>query len=140
MRYLARKLGYAGGQSELDQAVTDQYADIVTDLLNDMVNVHFETERSRKAVLDKKMQTETMPKFLQIFEKRLTENNGFLAGNSLSYADVSIIQKLFHLKSLLIQPTGILNNWVCLFSCTCFQLWSGLTRRGEKLFSKTSHI
>ena len=122
MRYLARKLGYAGGQSELDQAITDQYADVVSDLVNEMVKTYFESDPTKKADLEKKMETETMPKYLGIFEKRLTENNGFLAGNSLSYADVSIIQILFHLKSFLIQPTGILNNWVCLFSCTCFQL------------------
>ena len=91
MRYLARKYGYAGGQSELEQAITDQYADVVTDLVNELVKAHFESDPTRKADLQTKLQTEVMPRYLTIFEKRLAENNGFLSGDRLSYADVRLI-------------------------------------------------
>ena len=61
----------------------------VTDILNEIVKVHFEKDEARKKELEGKLQTETIPNNLKIFEKQLAENNGHLGGSSLNYADVS---------------------------------------------------
>ena len=62
----------------------------ITDLLNEMVRVHFEQDEARKKESETKLQTETLPNNLKIFDKHLTENNGHLGGSSLNYADVSL--------------------------------------------------
>lgn len=64
------------------------YADQVTDLINELLKVHFESDQARKAELEKKLQTETLPNNLKLFEARLDKNNGYLSGKTLTYADV----------------------------------------------------
>lgn len=94
LRFLARRLGYTGGSSDLEQAITDQYADLTTDLVTELTKVHFEKDEAKKAELATKLANETLPAQLALFEKRLGENKGFLSGNSLSYADFYLFTTL----------------------------------------------
>ena len=49
------------------------YVDQVTDLLNEMVKVHFESDETKKAEIMAKFQDEILPKHLTIFETKLNQ-------------------------------------------------------------------
>ena len=55
----------AGG-SELEQAEVDMYGDQVSDLLNELIKVHFESDEKRKEAANTKLQTETVPNSLKV--------------------------------------------------------------------------
>jgi prostaglandin-H2 D-isomerase / glutathione transferase len=65
------------------------YVDQVTDFLNQLVKVHYETDEVKKAELAAKLQTEVIPTHMKIFETKLTQTNtGHLVGASLTLADI----------------------------------------------------
>ncbi|MCH1932657.1 glutathione S-transferase family protein, partial [Shewanella sp. A25] len=85
-RYIARKNGLCGSTEEEDLDI-----DITVDTLEDMrkkIIVHYyqpDSEQRNKEL--KKAAEEAAPFFLKIFEKQLEENNGYLVGGKLTWAD-----------------------------------------------------
>ena len=93
-RFLARRFNLAG-QGEYEQALVDMYADQVSDLINELVKAHFESDESRKEQLNAKVQSETLPNSLRLFEQRLAQTGtGYLVGNGLTYADLHLFATL----------------------------------------------
>ena len=64
----------------------------MSDLLTELAKSHWEKDEHKKKELSEKLHNETVPNFMKMFEKRLTENHGHFAGSGITYADVS----LFH--------------------------------------------
>jgi len=85
------------------------YVDQVTDLLNEMVKVHFESDEAKKAEITAKFQGEILPKHLTIFETKLNQtNSGYLVGNNLTFADLFLMNILERLGD---KKEEILNNF-----------------------------
>jgi len=83
-RFIAREVGLAG-RNNLECAQADEAVDALTDLMNAMGQAFFSKDEEKM----KKYQTETLPNGLACLEKRLCSRGGqFLAGNSLTWADV----------------------------------------------------
>nr|UOU03288.1 glutathione S-transferase sigma 1-2 [Brachionus rubens] len=90
-RYLARKFGLAGKGDE-EQAQVESYGDQCTDLMNELVKIHFETDENRKGELRKKFTEETLPKMLKLFEGLIIKNgSGYLAASGLTWSDIYLV-------------------------------------------------
>ena len=122
-RFLAKRFGLAG-RDEFEQAFADMYADQVTDLLNEFVKVHFEKCETRKKEMCEKLHTDILITNMRLFESRLSSNNGYLSGDSLTYADVIYILSL----SLFFLP-GSNFNVFSFQSSICIVLSSGWPKR-----------
>lgn len=90
-RFLAREFNLSG-KTFLDEAKADMIVDLVTDLLNSVVEALLkEKDETRKAMLIKKNKTEILPKGLEMLEKILADNGGqFFVGSSLTWADIVV--------------------------------------------------
>lgn len=87
-RYLARQFGL-DGKTPIQKAEVDMYADQITDMVNDMVAIHHETDEARKKALEEKMQNEKMPSYMKSLEVRLAKNGtGYFVGDSLTWVDL----------------------------------------------------
>jgi len=87
-RFLAKRLGLAGS-NDIEHAQVDMYADQVHDLLNEIARASFEKDEERKKSAMEKLETETFPKNLCIFETQLAKNgSGYLVGPGLTWADL----------------------------------------------------
>jgi glutathione S-transferase len=63
-----------------------------------MVKIHLEADAAKKAELRAKLDEEIFPNSLKTFEQRLIENgSGYLAGSSLTYADLHLFNMLDYL-------------------------------------------
>ena len=93
-RYLSRKLDLAG-KGEKEQAEVDMYADQISDLLNEMVRAHFESDAKRKEELGARLQTEVVPNNMKILEARLGQTgSGYFAASGLTYTDLYLVSVL----------------------------------------------
>ena len=82
---MARKFNLAG-TTDLEQAEVDMYADQVSDLLNEAVKVHFESDSTKKAEMTTKLVNETIPNNAKIFSAKLEQTkSGYLVGNGLTW-------------------------------------------------------
>ncbi len=60
---------------------------------------HFrENDPTRKAELEKKIAEEVWPNNLKIFENKLTQNNGWLVGDGMTWADLYFVLVLDWLR------------------------------------------
>nr|UOU03289.1 glutathione S-transferase sigma 1-3 [Brachionus rubens] len=104
-RYLARKFGLAGKGDE-EQAEVESYGDLITDLLTELVKVHYEKDEARKAEVSKKAFEETIPNILKVLDAKVAKNgSGFLVASGLTWADlflVTILEWLGDKKSALL--------------------------------------
>ena len=65
------------------------YADQLSDMLNEMVKVRFETDEAKKAELETKFQAEGLPHHLKLITVKLSQtNSGFVIGNGLTWVDL----------------------------------------------------
>ncbi len=78
------------GKNDKDAAYAHMYSDQLTDFFDEYGRAFAENNTS---ILNKFL-NETLPRNMKFFEDRLARNRGFLAGTSLTYADV-------HLSSIL---------------------------------------
>ena len=59
------------------------------DLLGEMIKSHFEKDENLKKELQTKLQNETLPNNMKLFESKLAKtNSGFLIGNALTWTDL----------------------------------------------------
>lgn len=93
IRYLAEKFNLAG-KTDIERAQCDMIVEQIVDMLNTFVGVYSIKDKDE---LEKKLEetlTEYVPKNLKLIQNILEANkqgNGFLVGDSLSYADVELM-------------------------------------------------
>ncbi|XP_050444319.1 glutathione S-transferase-like [Adelges cooleyi] len=99
-RYLAKKAGLAG-QDEWESLLIDIAVDNVFEIRQEiMKNYHDPDEEARnkkKEILVK----ESIPYYLERFEKTVSENGGYFVNGKLSWADIYFVAILDHLKSVI---------------------------------------
>merc|ERR1711992_272672 len=99
-RFLANQYGIAGS-SNLVKAQVDEVVDVMNDVQDAMYGTFFEKDEKVKAEKIKKVKEETIPNTLANLEKVLTARGGqFLAGNSLSWAELHFLQLAESLETM----------------------------------------
>merc|ERR1712193_379744 len=99
-RFLANQYGIAGS-SNLVKAQVDEVVDVMNDVQDAMYGTFFEKDEKVKAEKIKKVKEETIPNSLANLEKVLTARGGqFLAGNSLSWAELHFLQLTESLETM----------------------------------------
>ncbi|GLH05563.1 Glutathione S-transferase [Gryllus bimaculatus] len=88
-RFLAKKMGLAGDDDWEAQEI-DALADTIADLKQAINEYGWYCSRAERPIKKQKLIKETLPFILSRFEKRIGENNGYLANGKLSYADFII--------------------------------------------------
>ncbi|GAM22653.1 hypothetical protein SAMD00019534_058280 [Acytostelium subglobosum LB1] len=90
-RYVANKHNFAGANAA-EKALADSFVDSASDVITPYRNA---TDDAKK----EKFRTETLPKFLAIWEKTLTANGGkHFVGANYTWADVAIYNALYVLS------------------------------------------
>jgi glutathione S-transferase len=92
-RFLANRFNLAG-RDELEKAQADMIIDQLTDILNVLVKVYNENKDDKLILALKEAVNEIVPNMLLPIESILLANkngNGFLVGNSLTYADLRLM-------------------------------------------------
>nr|AYN44489.1 glutathione S-transferase S1-2 [Brachionus calyciflorus] len=93
-RYVARKFNLAGKGDE-EQAEVEMYGDQVSDLLNELVKVHFEKDETRQNELRKKFHEEILPNTLKTLDGKIAHNgSGYLVASGLTWADLFLVNIL----------------------------------------------
>ncbi|CAF0717788.1 unnamed protein product [Brachionus calyciflorus] len=93
-RYLARRFGLAGKGPE-EEAEVEMYGDQITDILNEIIKIHFEKDEARKAESAKKFFEETLPNILKTLQSKIEKNgSGFLAASGLTWVDLYLVDVL----------------------------------------------
>lgn len=93
-RYLARKFNLAG-KNEIEAAEVEMYGDQISDLQNQFISGHWESDENRKKVLLEKLYTETVPHNLKIFNDRLGKSgSGFFVPSGMTWADLHLFNLL----------------------------------------------
>ena len=93
-RYIAEQYGLAGS-NELENFELNTIFDVTQDLLLRVVLHHFEKEEKRKADLKKELEETHLPKYLEVLNKRITDNgaaDGWIYGKNVTYVDLRIAQ------------------------------------------------
>ena len=87
-RYLANKFNLAG-TTELDRAYVEMYAEQIRDLQDEFIKYRNQNDETIKTQLMNKYFTESLPRNLEYFEKKLADTGtGYLVGDSLTWADI----------------------------------------------------
>ncbi|KAF7991294.1 hypothetical protein HCN44_002856 [Aphidius gifuensis] len=85
-RYLARKYGLAG-KDEWESMVCDVLVDTLSDLKLVLFQYRTEIDLIKKEEKKAKLLKETIPFYLNKFEKTILENDGYAVGSSTTWAD-----------------------------------------------------
>ncbi|XP_071051702.1 uncharacterized protein [Onthophagus taurus] len=86
MRYLGKKCGLVGND-DWENLEIDSIGDTIKDLQHKFVCVHFEKSASSQKRLKETFYNETVPYYLERFEKIANENGGHLAIKRLTWVD-----------------------------------------------------
>ncbi len=71
------------------------YADQILDLAAEMTKVNFEKDTEKKAELNKKLYSQTLPNTLQLFENKLKQaNSGYLVESGLAWVDLYLFNTI----------------------------------------------
>ncbi|CAH1406486.1 unnamed protein product [Nezara viridula] len=89
-RYLARKAGLNGSSEEEGLAI-DATVDTLVDMLKKTVLDYFRPDSEERSKLLKTSLEVTIPFYLNVFEKQLEENNGYLVAGKLTWADIVVL-------------------------------------------------
>jgi len=95
-RYLAEKYGLTGKTPE-DNLRGDMIVHCTEDILMKIIAIYREQDADKKAMLQKTFTDEELPTACGNFEKMLKHNkggNGFIIGDSLTWADLHLYQML----------------------------------------------
>jgi len=88
-RFLAREFGLMG-KNNLESGQVDEVVDVIQDTLQAGYKTFWMPDEEKKKALEKHNK-ETIPNFLKMAEKRLTERGGqFMVGNVLTWADIQL--------------------------------------------------
>jgi len=99
-RFLAAEFGLAG-RTNLEAAQANETVDALGDILEKIVPVLFEPNQEKKAEDMKTLQEKTLPAGVGQLEKILSSRGGqFFAGNSLTWADISVFHFCHILQEL----------------------------------------
>ncbi|XP_058788916.1 glutathione S-transferase-like [Phymastichus coffea] len=85
-RYLARKHGLVGAD-EWEAMQCDMLVDSLGDLRTELLQFQKEDDLFKKEEKKAKFVKETIPLFLNKFEKTIAQNNGFAVGSTTTWAD-----------------------------------------------------
>jgi len=100
-RYLARQHGLAGN-TDIAAAEADMVIDSLTDLMGPAANMMREKDEERKADMKRSFSEETVPAWLEMLEKLLTQRGGkYLAGGQLSWADLAVFNIIDNMQGRL---------------------------------------
>ncbi|XP_064617688.1 hematopoietic prostaglandin D synthase-like [Liolophura sinensis] len=92
-RYLAREFGYAG-KTSIDQALADMFVCSCDDLVKPLIDIYRCKDEKTKEEMKQNFLDETAPLYLSKFEEALVLNNGYLVGDSLTWADLVLISTM----------------------------------------------
>ncbi|XP_052743546.1 glutathione S-transferase 2-like [Bicyclus anynana] len=102
-RYLGHKHGLAG--DSLEEALEiDQNADLLTDLRNEAISAHYESDEELKAKKHKENLKKVYPESLKKLDEIIKKNNGHLAAGKLTWADFVFACSFDYLKTMLQMP------------------------------------
>lgn len=88
MRYLARKFGLYG-KDDLEAGFIDMYADLLSDLGAEMVNLRREKDEEKRKELAEKLYKEIIPNQVKYIDERLGKSgSGFIASSGFSWVDL----------------------------------------------------
>ncbi|XP_064606204.1 uncharacterized protein LOC135471087 [Liolophura sinensis] len=96
-RYIAREHRLAGNTS-LEKARADSIVDSTVDLFAELLKQFLEKDEAKKNEIQKRLDSEVLPKYLSMFSKLLTGNqNGgdYFVGDQLTWADLAVFNILF---------------------------------------------
>ncbi|CAH1395986.1 unnamed protein product [Nezara viridula] len=89
-RYLARKAGLNGSSEEEGLAI-DATVDTLMDMITKIIPAYYRPDSEERSKLLKALVEDTIPFYLNIIEKQLEENNGFLVAGKLTWADFVVL-------------------------------------------------
>jgi len=93
-RFLANKFGLAG-KTDIEKAQVDMIVDELSDVLNLLTSIYKIPEGEDRIKALNKITGETIPNMLKFIENLLVKNeNGFLVGDSLTFADLHLINTI----------------------------------------------
>nr|AEW43451.1 glutathione S-transferase sigma-class [Solen grandis] len=107
-RYLAEEFGLMGS-CPLDVLRINEIQEAVTEMFKDFFEIFYEKDKDKKVTMLQKTNKETLPKFLDFYEKRLKENNkgeGWVVGDKLTLADL-VLYNTFHTITLFMSMAGL---------------------------------
>jgi len=90
-RFLAKEFGFAG-KDNAEQAEADEMVDVIVDLIDEQIRLHFGKDEAGKM----KFQEKRVPAVLAKVEARLArkESGNWLVGDSLTWADLYLFHYL----------------------------------------------
>ncbi|XP_067008893.2 glutathione S-transferase [Anabrus simplex] len=89
-RYLAKQFGLAG-RDDIEAAQIDAVVDTINDLRTKLMSIYLAPDLTSKEKLRQQILDETLPYYLSKFDELIMENNGYLVGGKLSWADLFLI-------------------------------------------------
>lgn len=108
-RYLGEKFGLAG-ENDWDNAQLASLVDLMVDLFNCLLPVHFGKDDDAKAEAKKKLLEESIPNLFGCLEKRIVANDspdGWAYGKKMTYVDMRIavgVEQLFGIDANVLDP------------------------------------
>lgn len=99
-RFLGERFGLAG-DSDMERAEIACVAEATMGILADYVATFYEQDETRRAAMMKKISEESAPAKLKYFERRaVTNENGWMVGGKLSWADLAVYQMIDWMKDV----------------------------------------
>ncbi|XP_053402365.1 glutathione S-transferase 1-like isoform X1 [Mercenaria mercenaria] len=90
-RFLAREFGLAGKNS-WEQGMVDQYMELATEMMDEIVKWYFEKDEEKKKERLKNLNEAVYPKYLGLFQNALEQNGGnYFVGTELTAADLAVL-------------------------------------------------
>nr|WET52660.1 glutathione S-transferase [Phaedon brassicae]WET52786.1 glutathione S-transferase [Phaedon brassicae] len=89
-RYLAKQVKLVG-KDDLENLEIDQTADIVSDLFQKIVDYYYEPDQKVKKNKEGPTLNELLPSHIGKLEKQIQNNNGYLVGGHLTWADLHLV-------------------------------------------------
>ncbi|XP_022903524.2 glutathione S-transferase-like [Onthophagus taurus] len=89
-RYLAKKFGLTGS-NEWEDLELDAIVDTITDFRMKAVPIYMESDPDKKEVIKQDFLVETVPYYLEKFDKIAGENGGFMAIKKFTWADIVML-------------------------------------------------
>ena len=93
IRFLAARFGFSG-ENDLERAKTDMVSEQIRDVFESLVLIYIvKDENEKKQLLDKSMNEATLNGYtlVQNILEANTNGNGYLVGNKISYADITLL-------------------------------------------------
>nr|WBY51149.1 glutathione S-transferase 1 [Holotrichia parallela] len=108
-RYLAKKVNLHG-DSDWECLQIDAIGDTIADLRIKAVKIFYETDNEKREALKQTILAETLPYYLEKFEKIVSENGGHLVANKLTWVDI-LLTSVSELCEALLEQENIFEKY-----------------------------